>query len=282
MKSILFFITMFLKLCVTIRLQRISAINRSRLYSSVSQPVLTSTLSTVRRSPLKPKVVFILGGPGAGKGTQCELLSSEFGMIHLSAGELLRAERQSGSSNGSLIENYLKEGKIVPVQITLDLLKAAMAKANANRFLVDGFPRNWDNIQGWESSMMNECDVEAVIFIDCPESVLESRILNRGLTSGRSDDNLDTIRKRFLTYKESTLPIVEYYEKSDKLIRVSGAETREAVFETLKAAMLPHINREVLEMNAAVTQLYLSQDWTGYMQLCSGTIDTVLDTPEVT
>ena len=128
----------------------------------------------------KPKVLFVLGGPGAGKGTQCEKLSAEYGMIHLSAGELLREERLSGSSDGVLIESYLKEGKIVPVQITLDLLRKAMEAKNCNRYLVDGFPRNWDNIEGWETCMPGVCTVEAVLFIDYPEEELQRRLLSRG------------------------------------------------------------------------------------------------------
>ena len=71
----------------------------------------------------KPQVVFVLGGPGAGKGTQCERIVSNFGFVHLSAGDLLREERTSGSKDGELIENYIKEGKIVPVEITINLIK---------------------------------------------------------------------------------------------------------------------------------------------------------------
>ena len=87
-----------------------------------------------------------LGGPGAGKGTQCTLLSSEYGVKHLSAGDLLREERASGSEYGNLIENYIKDGKIVPVEITLRLLRKAIETSGCNRFLIDGFPRNRDNM----------------------------------------------------------------------------------------------------------------------------------------
>jgi len=82
-----------------------------------------------------PKVFFVLGGPGAGKGTQCERLSSVYGLLHLSAGELLRAERSSGSPQGGLIEELIREGKIVPSKITVDLIQKAMSTSNANRVL---------------------------------------------------------------------------------------------------------------------------------------------------
>ncbi|CAN0307912.1 unnamed protein product, partial [Hapterophycus canaliculatus] len=96
----------------------------------------------------KPPVVFVLGGPGSGKGTQCERLAKEYGYVHLSAGELLRQERASGSSDGQLIDEYIREGRIVPVAISLALLRKAMeASGPLSRFLIDGFPRNRDNVE---------------------------------------------------------------------------------------------------------------------------------------
>jgi UMP-CMP kinase len=107
----------------------------------------------------KPSVIFVLGGPGSGKGTQSERLSSTFGYVHLSAGELLRQERESSSPEGALIEEYLREGRIVPVELSLGLLKKAMVASGATRFLIDGFPRNQDNLEGWQRVMGNEAEV---------------------------------------------------------------------------------------------------------------------------
>ena len=100
----------------------------------------------------KPEVVFVLGGPGAGKGTQCTNIVKKYGYVHLSAGDLLREERtKSNSEFGELIENHIKNGTIVPVEITCSLLDRAMQNSeNPNKkFLIDGFPRNEDNLQGW-------------------------------------------------------------------------------------------------------------------------------------
>ena len=92
-------------------------------------------------------VVFVLGGPGAGKGTNCARIVSDFGWIHLSAGDLLRAERSSGSELGEMIESIIKEGKIVPSEVTVRLLRQAMEKSAAGAgFLIDGFPRNQENL----------------------------------------------------------------------------------------------------------------------------------------
>ncbi|RLN31602.1 hypothetical protein BBJ28_00005549 [Nothophytophthora sp. Chile5] len=189
---------------------------------------------------LKKKILFVLGGPGAGKGTQCAKLVEKFGFVHLSAGDLLRAERQSGSANGDLIDRMIKEGQIVPVKITLSLLQQAMIRSGRDLFLIDGFPRNFDNLQGWQEEMAeDEFVVEGVLFYDCPESVMEERLLERGKTSGRTDDNADAIRKRFHTYLESTMPVVQYYEKLDKVFKVDATPGPDEVFEATSALVSP-------------------------------------------
>lgn len=100
----------------------------------------------------KPSVIFVLGGPGAGKGTICKKVFKKYGYVHLSAGDLLREERnRSDSEYGNLIETHIKEGTIVPVKITCSLLERAMVNSDSpnKRFLIDGFPRNEDNLTGW-------------------------------------------------------------------------------------------------------------------------------------
>ncbi len=125
-------------------------------------------------------------GPGSGKGTQCSKLVKEFGFQHLSAGDLLREERlRKDSPFGELINNYIKEGKIVPMEITISLLKEAMLKSAGNRFLIDGFPRQMDQAIAFEKQV---CESKFVLFFDCPESELLKRLLKRGETSGRVDD----------------------------------------------------------------------------------------------
>jgi len=114
---------------------------------------------------------FVLGGPGCGKGTVCSHLVEKYGFVHLSAGDLLRAERDSGSANGNLINNIILEGKIVPVQITINLIKAAMKKNGwaSKKFLIDGFPRNSENQTGWEQAMSDSVNMKFVLFLDCSE-----------------------------------------------------------------------------------------------------------------
>jgi UMP-CMP kinase len=178
-------------------------------------------------------VVYVLGGPGAGKGTQCANLVKDFGFVHLSAGDLLREERQrEGSQYGELINTYIKEGKIVPAKITIALLENAMAKSPSKRFLIDGFPRKMDQAKKFEKTV---CKGKFVLFFDCPESVMLERLLKRGKTSGRVDDNIESIKKRFVTFKETSYPVVEYFEKQNKVKRVSCVNSPQKVYAETKA-----------------------------------------------
>ncbi|GBG34782.1 Adenylate kinase [Hondaea fermentalgiana] len=187
----------------------------------------------------KPNVLFVLGGPGAGKGTQCGLIIEEFAdFAHLSAGDLLRAERQDpNSKNGQLISEYIKEGKIVPVEITVELLWNAMQKSEASNFLIDGFPRNQNNLDGWESVVGDKANVLGCLYFDCPENVMESRLLERGKTSGRSDDNLESIKKRFRTYVESTQPIIQHFDKLGKCIHIVADRPVHLVFADVRRSL---------------------------------------------
>lgn len=120
----------------------------------------------------KPQVVFVLGGPGAGKGTQCSNIVSKFGFVHLSAGDLLRAEcSKPDSAFGDLINSHIKNGTIVPVEITCKLIQNAMEVSTANQFLIDGFPRNKDNMNGWNTTIGDQVDLLFVLFLDCSENV---------------------------------------------------------------------------------------------------------------
>ena len=164
------------------------------------------------QAPEPPTVIFVLGGPGSGKGTQCARIVDECGYVHLSAGDLLRAERKSGSEQGALIDDYIRDGRIVPVEITCKLLVDAIKADGGKRFLVDGFPRNTNNLSGWETVVGSSLRVAGVLVYDCPEEVLEERLMKRGETSGRIDDNIESIRKRFRTFQNESWPIIQYYD----------------------------------------------------------------------
>lgn len=171
------------------------------------------------------------GGPGSGKGTQCANIVQHFGYTHFSAGDLLRAEIKSGSENGTMIQNMIKEGKIVPSEVTVWLLQRAMEESGNDKFLIDGFPRNDENRVTFES--VTGIDPEFILLFDCPEEEMERRLLGRN--QGREDDNIETIRKRFRVYLESTLPVINYYASKGKVRKIDAAKPVEAVFEDVKA-----------------------------------------------
>ncbi|TKY66264.1 UMP-CMP kinase 3 [Spatholobus suberectus] len=178
----------------------------------------------------KPAVVFVLGGPGSGKGTQCANIVQQFGYTHLSAGDLLRAEIESGSENGTMIDNMIKEGQIVPSEVTTKLLQRAMQESGNDKFLIDGFPRNEENRAAFE----NVTGIEPVfiLFFDCPEEEMERRLLSRN--QGRKDDNIETIRKRFKVFMESSLPVIAYYDAKGKVYKIDAARPVEEIFESVK------------------------------------------------
>ncbi|CAG8517532.1 16050_t:CDS:2 [Funneliformis caledonium] len=172
------------------------------------------------------------GGPGSGKGTQCAKIVQDFGFVHLSAGDLLRKEQERPNSpDGELIIKYIKEGKIVPMEITIGLLEKALIESDSNRFLIDGFPRQLDQAFAFEKDVI---EATCILFFDCPEEVMLQRLLKRGETSGRSDDNRETIMKRFKTFIETSYPVVEHYRKFGKVHTIPCTEGVDEVYAKVK------------------------------------------------
>ncbi|EDX14522.1 UMP-CMP kinase [Drosophila simulans] len=215
-----------------------SALTQQQLrHSKASKRFITTTSAAPQHnigimSVEKPKVVFVLGGPGAGKGTQCSRIVDRFQFTHLSAGDLLREERsREGSEFGNLIEDYIRNGKIVPVEVTCSLLENAMKASGKSRFLIDGFPRNQDNLDGWNRQMSEKVDFQFVLFFDCGEDVCVKRCLGRGQSgSGRTDDNLESLKKRISTYNNDSLPIIKFFEGAGQVKRIDASPDAEEVF----------------------------------------------------
>ncbi|ELP90759.1 UMP-CMP kinase, putative [Entamoeba invadens IP1] len=180
-------------------------------------------------------VIFFLGGPGAGKGTQCEKLVSKYPITHLSAGDLLRAEMaREGSEFGELIDTLIKEGKIVPSHITVSLLLNAMKNDTHKVFLIDGFPRNEENKSSWYAQADKAgIDSALCVCLDVKEETMKARILKRAVDSGRTDDNMESMIKRFRTFKEETCPVIDYFQSIGKLLRVEGEGTVDEIFATI-------------------------------------------------
>jgi len=163
---------------------RVRRIDGNKRVAAVAQDVAAA---------LQPDIVFVLGGPGAGKRTQCERISREFGYVHPSAGDLLHTENARKSSCRELVQSCVREGRRVPEAITLELLRAAIAGARSRRFLVDGFPRDISQARSFEALVGPP---SAVPCFDVLADVMMACLLERGKSNGRSDDNAASIFHR--------------------------------------------------------------------------------------
>jgi UMP-CMP kinase family protein len=190
------------------------------------------------RGFFEPEVVFVLGGPGSGKGTQCERIVQEYGYHHLSSGDLLRAEAKSGSAEGREIQRLMENGQLVPVSTTLALIKKAMATGANTKFLIDGFPRSVEQAQLFEKTI---CVPSLVLEYDCTEEEMLKRLLKRGLTSGRVDDNSASIKKRFNVFRTHTKPVADFYATSGLLRKIDATHSPDRVFQHTMRAFTPEI-----------------------------------------
>ena len=196
-------------------------------------PKRSQPLFSLGESEGQALVIFVLGGPGAGKGTQCANLVRDYGFRHLSAGDLLREEQdRPGSEFGDMIKSYIKEGQIVPMEVTIQLLENAMTatikEKNNRKFLIDGFPRKMDQALKFEEVVVPS---KFTLFFDCDEKTMRERLLNRGKTSGRTDDNEESIVKRFRTFEETSMPVVQHFEKEGRVVKVDATKTPDEVYQ---------------------------------------------------
>jgi len=203
------------------------ALCRPSLQLSVTQrPEVRRANCALQISKSSDAVFFVMGGPGSGKGTQCAKLVEQFGFVHLSAGDLLRQEVSSGSEVGLEIARIIEEGQIVKSEVTVGLLRNAM-KQCSGPFLVDGFPRSISNLEAFED-VFEPC--EMMLFLKLSEGEMEARLLKRGESSGRSDDNAVTIRKRFHTFAHDSMPVVDNMQKRGLLRCIDADGSPDTVF----------------------------------------------------
>lgn len=199
-------------------------------------------------SPNDVTVLFVLGGPGAGKGTQCANLVRDYNFTHLSAGDLLRAEQdRPGSEFGQMIKDYIKDGLIVPMEVTVQLLENAITdvvkkSGGKGKFLIDGFPRKMDQAVKFEETV---CPSKFVLFFDCPEEEMQRRLLERGKTSGRTDDNAESIKKRFKVFEETSMPVVDYFRKKNQVVQVVATKTPDEVYKETKEALQQRLGKDL-------------------------------------
>ncbi|KAH0790878.1 Adenylate kinase family protein [Histomonas meleagridis] len=182
---------------------------------------------------LKHKVVVcLLGGPGSGKGTISELIKKSYDVGYMSAGELLRNAAKADTPEGRSLAEQLKRGEIVPQEITIGLLRAEIEKQEKSLYLIDGFPRQVDQAQTFEETVVSP---KAVLFLDAPDDVLVGRLMNRGLTSGRSDDNEESIKLRIKVYHEKCIPVNGYF--GERLHVINANRPPDVTFQDVKKVL---------------------------------------------
>ena len=159
--------------------------------------------------------------PGAGKGTQCVRLAEKFGFQHLSTGDLMRAEAAKGTELGKEIASVMAAGALLPLDKTLELVQAAMDASPFGKFLLDGFPRTKEQLQAFERELQ-PCVFG--IFFEVSEKVMLARLLERGKTSGRADDNPKSIKQRFKTFKKASLPVTKELKKAGGRLETVSAD----------------------------------------------------------
>ncbi len=193
--------------------------------------------------------IIIFGPPGSGKGTQSAKIVEKYHLKHISTGDLLRDEMKRQTKLGKEIAKYIDNGMLVPDDIVIRELQHTVKK-NCDRsgFVFDGFPRTLNQAEMLDNMLIcNEMPVNIVISVDVREDELLKRLLGRAEDSGRSDDNEEVIWKRIEVYKSQSLPLVSYYSKQGKLVRINGMDPVEKVFEKITLAIDTYLlNKEVL------------------------------------
>jgi len=182
--------------------------------------------------------IILFGPPGSGKGTQSEKLISKYGLKHLSTGDILRHEIASQTPLGMEAKNFMDKGQLVPDEVVIGMISSALDNnTQAKGFLFDGFPRTEAQSEALDKLLkLKQTEIGVVLALLVSEEELVKRLLNRGLTSGRTDDNNeDVIRTRIVEYHKKTSVVADYYRRFDKVISIPGEGSVNEIFESLCA-----------------------------------------------
>jgi adenylate kinase len=180
--------------------------------------------------------IILFGPPGSGKGTQSANLINKFGLIHLSTGDLLRSEIEAKTPLGLEAKKVMDQGLLVPDEVVIGMISSKLdANPEARGFIFDGFPRTTAQAEALDKLLsLKKTAISNVLALEVPEDELIARLLNRGITSGRSDDaNEDVIRARIVEYHNKTAPVADHYAKYGKFKKIKGEGTVDEIFDRL-------------------------------------------------
>jgi adenylate kinase len=184
--------------------------------------------------------LILFGPPGSGKGTQSEKLVEKYGLIHLSTGNLLRQEITNRTPLGLEAKSFMDKGQLVPDEVVIGMIDSCLDHhQQASGFLFDGFPRTPAQAQALDKLLaLKKTEIALVLALEVSEEELVKRLLNRGKTSGRSDDvNEAIIHQRFMVYNNETAPIAEHYKKLKRFQSVKGEGSVEEIFNSVCQAI---------------------------------------------
>ena len=182
--------------------------------------------------------IVLFGKPGAGKGTQAEFLKEKYNLTHLSTGDIFRFNIKNDTDLGKLAKTFMDKGDLVPDQVTIQMLQSEVDRnPNSSGFLFDGFPRTLAQAEALDAFLESkEQSITATVALEADDNILVARLLERGKTSGRSDDqDEEKIRNRYEEYNQKTAPLMNYYKAQDKFHSVDGIGTIAEVTQRLTA-----------------------------------------------
>lgn len=175
----------------------------------------------------------LFGAPGSGKGTQSEKLIEKYGLHHISTGEVLRKHIKEGSELGKTADSYISKGQLIPDQLMIDILKDELKKiiADSKGVIFDGFPRTIPQAEALELMLADMgVNLHGVVGLEVPEEELVQRMLQRGIQTGRADDNAETISNRLKVYHSQTEPLKEHYLSKGKYLPINGMGSVDDIF----------------------------------------------------
>lgn len=184
--------------------------------------------------------LILFGPPGAGKGTQSEKIIAQFKLIHLSTGDLLRSEIQAGTELGLKAKTLMDEGLLVPDEVVIGMIENKLKEhAQAPGFIFDGFPRTVKQAEALDVLLQSYGEtIKVMLGLEVDDQELLTRLLNRGKTSGRPDDqNKELISKRILEYNTKTTPVASYYRTQNKYVAINGIGAIDEIFHAISEAI---------------------------------------------
>ncbi|MGV8962395.1 MAG: adenylate kinase [Candidatus Saccharimonadaceae bacterium] len=180
--------------------------------------------------------IIIFGAPGSGKGTQSQKLIDKYHLMHISTGDILRAEIDNHTKLGELANNFMSKGQLVPDDVVIKILEELFVQYPDNvGFIFDGFPRTL--LQGTALNEMlqkEKTDITVVISLEVDDDELTERLIKRGEVSGRNDDTSETVKSRLQVYYRQTAPLKDYYAKQGKLVKINGLGTVDEIFTRIE------------------------------------------------